>query len=457
MAGRRRGRQSRRRDPDTPETTVTASTVARPPRTLSFRARVAGAVRARSTEALVFSGAVLAALVHAFDDAFLLNSAGVPITQHALAAAIALAASALAIRAFPKLRPGLRSLTAFTFGALAAINGGRHAHHIATVDVTANDVTGVLALAAGVVLLGLAASIPWRHRGEGAATPARRWAIRAAVVPASLLAVWAIGVPVGMALTDIHSLEKPLGPAPNAAYKTVHFTASDGVELEGWYRPSRNGASVLVISGGGSNRMGPLRHAKMLERHGYGVLVYDPRGMTHSEGTPNSYGWDWDKDIDAALGYLKQRDDIDPGRIGALGLSTGADMAIDAAGRRSDIAAVVADGSAAIGYHDIEEYTSETLTRAPMWLLFKTMEVIRAGSAPKVSLADRIADTDAPHLLVAAGKPEKQWGELYDRAGGDRSELWYLPKASHTGALKQYPEAYEQRVAAFFDRNLRAR
>ena len=93
-------------------------------------------------------------------------------------------------------------------------------------------------------------------------------------------------MPVGMALTDIHSLEKPVGQAPNAAYKTVHFTASDGVKLEGWYRPSRNGATVLVIPGGGSNRMGPLRHAKMLERQGYGVLVYDARGLGHSEGTP---------------------------------------------------------------------------------------------------------------------------------------------------------------------------
>jgi uncharacterized protein len=408
----------------------------------------------RSTEALVFSGAVVVALAHAFDDAFLLNTAGVPLTQHALAAGIALIASVLAIVSYGSLRPGLRSTVAFVFGALAMINGGRHAHHILNVGVTANDVTGILALVAGAVLIGLAAYIPFRHRGQGAATPARRWALRVAVPPAALLAIFTIGMPVGMALTDIHSLEKPVGKAPNAAYKTVHFTASDGVTLEGWYRPSRNGATVLVIPGGGSNRMGPLRHAKMLERQGYGVLVFDARGLGHSEGTPNSYGWDWDKDIDAALAYLKQRDDVDPSRIGALGLSTGADMAIDAAGRRSDIAAVVADGSAAIGYHDIEEYSSKTLDRAPMWLLFKTMEVIRAGSAPKVSLADRIAQTRSPHLLVAAGKSEKEWGEIYDKAGGSRSEVWYLPKASHTAALKQYPAQYEERVAAFFDRHL---
>ena len=399
----------------------------------------------------MFSAAVVVALAHAFDDAFLLNTAGVPLTQHALAAGVALVASVLAIVRYDSLRPGLRAATAFVFGVLAVINGGRHVHHIATADLTANDVTGVLALGAGVVLIGLAAWIPFRHRGEG------RWLPRLIVPPLVLVAIWAIGMPVGMALTDIHSLEKPVGQAPNAAYKTVHFTASDGVKLEGWYRPSRNGATVLVVPGGGSNRMGPLRHAKMLERQGYGVLVYDARGLGHSEGTPNSYGWDWDKDIDAALAYLKRRDDVDPARIGALGLSTGADMAIDAAGRRSDIAAAVAYGSAAIGYHDIEEYTSKTLNRAPMWLLFKTMEVIRAGSAPKVSLADRIADARAPHLLISAGASEKEWGELYDRAGGSRTELWYLPKAGHTAALKQYPAQYEERVSAFFDRNLRAR
>ncbi len=64
------------------------------------------------------------------------------------------------------------------------------------------------------------------------------------------------------------------------------------------------------------------------------------------------------------------------------------------------------------------------------------------------------ARSRAPHLVVSAGKPEKEWGELYDGAGGDRSEPWHLPKASHTAALRQYPDAYEKRVVSFFDANL---
>jgi uncharacterized protein len=201
--------------------------------------------------------------------------------------------------------------------------------------------------------------------------------------------------------------------------------------------------------------MSTLRHATMLERQGYGVMVYDPRGMGNSEGTANSYAWGWEHDVDAALDYLGTRDDVD--RIGALGLSSGADMAIDAAGRRDDLRAFVADGSAAIGYEDIKAYSDETLLRASMWPVFKTIEIIKGRSGPAVSLADRIEDSRAPSLLIAAGPPEKEWGELYDRRGGDRSELWYLPKASHTAALKQYPEQYERRVTAFFAEHLRAR
>jgi pimeloyl-ACP methyl ester carboxylesterase len=276
------------------------------------------------------------------------------------------------------------------------------------------------------------------------------------MVPAAALALALFYGPVGMGIVDIHSLERAIGSPPSADYETVGFTASDGVDLEGWYRPSENGASVLMISGGGGNRRSTLRHAEMLVRHGYGVLVYDPRGSGNSEGTVNSYGWGWEKDAAAALDFLADRADVEPGRVGALGLSTGADIAIDIAARRPDLEAVVADGAAAIGYEDIEAYTSGTLDRAPMWVLFKSLELIQGRSGPEAALADQIARSRAPHLIISAGKAEKEWGELYDAAGGDRSELWHLPNAGHTAALRQYPEAYEQRVVAFFDDNLRA-
>ena len=49
----------------------------------------------------------------------------------------------------------------------------------------------------------------------------------------------------------------------------------------------RNRAAVIVFPG----RSGPVPHARMLVRHGYGVLMLDRRGEGASEGDFNARGW----------------------------------------------------------------------------------------------------------------------------------------------------------------------
>ena len=81
---------------------------------------------------------------------------------------------------------------------------------------------------------------------------------------------------------------------------------------------------------------------------------------------------------------------------------------------------MVADGAAAIGYEDIKRMAPRALDRAPMWVLFKTIEVIEGRSGPKkAALADQIARSSTPELIISAGTPERDWGKLYDRAGGE--------------------------------------
>ena len=48
-------------------------------------------------------------------------------------------------------------------------------------------------------------------------------------------------------------------------------------------------------------RKGPQRQARMLARHGYGVLLFDRRGEGRSDGEPNIFGWGGDEDIKAAV------------------------------------------------------------------------------------------------------------------------------------------------------------
>src|SRR5262249_10254045 len=58
-------------------------------------------------------------------------------------------------------------------------------------------------------------------------------------------------------------------------HENVSFRSADGVRLAGWYVPSRNGAAIVLVHGGGGSRDGLKLHAAMLARHGYGVLLYD--------------------------------------------------------------------------------------------------------------------------------------------------------------------------------------
>jgi uncharacterized protein len=191
--------------------------------------------------------------------------------------------------------------------------------------------------------------------------------------------------PIGLGIVETHKWREPVGDPPSAAYHDVTFKASDGLDIAGWYRPSENGAAVLVVHGGGSDRKGSVDHAKMLARHGYGVLLYDARGRGESDGSPNGYGWDWGKDVAGALAFLERRDDVDPERIGAVGLSTGADVLIEVAAERRDLAAVVTDGAAAGSFEDWHRLRGTELGIAPGWMMFKTIKVL-SGDPPGAPL-----------------------------------------------------------------------
>ena len=132
-------------------------------------------------------------------------------------------------------------------------------------------------------------------------------------------------------------------PAANlgAAHENVSFRTSDGLELQGWYVPSKNGAAVIAFPG----RSGPQAHTRMLVSHGYGVLLFDRRGEGKSEGDSNLLGWGGDKDILAAVEFLKARPDVDPGKIGGIGLSVGGELMLQAAAETDELAAVVSEGA----------------------------------------------------------------------------------------------------------------
>ena len=410
-----------------------------------------------SWETAVFRGATAIALVHALDDAFVHRQPGVDRGQHALAAVISLAAGVAAIVGFPRLRPGFRAAISIGFGVFAIVNGGLHVRHISVDGAAGSDYTGVLAVAAGAVLVALGVAIPFLHRRQGAATSRRRWAYRVVAVVGGLLVGYVFVFPVAVAIVVTHKHREPIGNPPSAEYERVSFPSSDGLELAGWYHPSRNGAAVVIVHGGGGDRTGSVRHAGLLARHGYGVLVYDSRGRGESEGSPVALGWDWEDDVAGALAFLRGRADVDAQRIGGLGLSTGADVLIEVAAEDKDLKAVVADGATAESFADYRNRDGLDEAAPFYWTMYTAARVL-SGAAPGRPLETAVAEVaPTPLLLIATGRgvpTELDFNRIYAEAAREPVELWELPDVSHTAALRERPRAYEQRVIGFFERAL---
>jgi uncharacterized protein len=394
------------------------------------------------------------AIVHAVDDAFLHRQPGVAAGQHALAGTLAVAAGVAAVVAFPSLRPGLRAGIALVLGVLALVNGLLHLAHIDADRAAGSDVTGVLATAAGMVLVGLAVAIPFLHRRERTASRRRRWVTRVVGGVAVTALGFVVLLPVSLGIVSTHKFREPIGEPPRTEYRSVSFRSADGLRLSGWYRRSRNGAAVILVHGGGGDRTGSVRHAELLAQHGFGVLLYDSRGRGESEGSPNAYGWGWPKDVAGAITYLRGQPDVREGRIGGLGLSTGADVLIEVAAGRKDLRAVVADGATARSFTDYRNVFGLDPTTPLFASLFTTVRVLSGDSPgpPLEKLVARVAPT--PLLLIAAGQGvagERDFNRAYAEAANEPVELWDLPGVTHTRAISERPGEYERRVADLFE------
>lgn len=400
-----------------------------------------------------FSVATAVGLGHALDDAVLNRQPGVPIDQHLPALVAVTAVAAAATWLFRRAGTGVRAGLAFLVGGAMLANGAMHVMHVYVDRLSDSDATGVVAAAAGLSLVAMAGVLPFAHRGERGLSPRRLWAVRGlATVTIGLLAVYWV-VPVTVAIAQTHLFREPVG-APPTGYQAVSFAASDGLELSGWYSPSRNGAAVLLANTSGGDRLGSVQHADMLAAHGYGVLLYDARGSGESEGTPNGYGWGWGSDISGAVGFLRRQPDVDAGRIGGLGLSTGANVLIEAAADNPHLKAVVADGATAGSLADLT--TREIWGNAYIVPVMGAVQLF-SGTVPGEPLADLAARVSpTPLLLIAAGslRGEIESNEKYAEAAKEPVELWTLPDVNHTAAIREVPDEYERRVVGHFDRAL---
>jgi uncharacterized protein len=195
----------------------------------------------------------------------------------------------------------------------------------------------------------------------------------------------------------------------------------------------------------------------MLARHGYGVLLFDRRGEGASEGEPNSWGWGGGEDIKAAIAFLQRRPDVEPGRIGGIGLSVGGELMLETAAETDDLAAVVSEGAGARSFtEDMDEDLpgAQKVLGAPLSAIKTASIAVFANQSPPANLKE-LTGKIAPRPLLLIAAPNEGVGEElnrgYAKAAGKTATLWEIPESTHVGGLKARPEEYERRVVGFFD------
>ncbi len=282
-------------------------------------------------ELLLFSGAIAVLALHAAVDSFIAPEPGTGPGDHLLRGGVTLAILSGSAYLYPRLPAGGRAAIAAVLGALALEGAVLAVSDARAVGARGEDWTGFLLFPVGLVLIVLAAVRLWRSRKPGRLRWLRRGALGFVTV---VLAYWFV-VPVAMAILSTHrpraAVEQVSLGRPS---EQVTLRTSDGLQLAGWYVRSRNGAAVISYP----TREGKVPQARMLARHGYGVLLLDARGYDGSQGDPNLFGWDDAKDIDAAVAWLRRQPDVHDGRIGGIGFSVGGEMMLQAAAANTGLA-----------------------------------------------------------------------------------------------------------------------
>lgn len=429
--------------------------VAHPTHAHRGRTLAARAVSALRTETGLARVALGAVALHTVDDAFLQPNPGTSAGDHLASGLIPTALLLGTAWAYPRLRAGFRSVLALLFGFLGALAGSEAIYYARSVGASGDDYTGLLSTPAGLLLLGIAAATLWSSRKTH---DSRLWRYprRLLLTAGGLVVAMALLLPLAISYVVTHTARAEVPPAKlGAAHEEVSFETSDGLTLKGRFVLSKNGATVISVPG----RKGPQKQARMLIRHGYGVLLFDRRGEGESDGDPNIFGWTGGRDIHAAVRFLQQRPDVDPGRIGGIGLSVGGEMMIQAAAESTALKAIVSEGGS-------ERSVRDTLANggSPVGSILgmgpsTVATALFANDTPPPTLKSLVRKISPRAVFFVYAKhgqggTETRPNKGFYAAAGSPKQIWEVPEGAHIGGIDARPKEYERRVIGFFDKAL---
>jgi uncharacterized protein len=186
------------------------------PHSVSSTRRMVEAARAvRRETALAWVGLALIG-VHVADDNFLQPQPGTSASDHLVSGFVPLALVLTAMAAYRLLRNGFRAAVAITFGAFGVVMGaGEPVYYSLKVGPSGDDYTGFLALAAGLLLIGVGVTTLWTTRRTDDRLH-RRYLRRLLLATGAVVATYFLFFPVALSYVFTHRHE-PSYPVPTWA------------------------------------------------------------------------------------------------------------------------------------------------------------------------------------------------------------------------------------------------
>lgn len=263
-------------------------------------------------------------------------------------------------------------------------------------------------------------------------------------------------------VSDLHeAAQKRLSELMPNPPEPISFYAADGMRLDGSFFPGTHGDAVIMCHGFRACSLDLMGAAAELNAKGHSVLLFDFRGHGKSEGKRSSIGYKERSDLVAAVQYVQNRTEVDPERIGVLGISMGAATAILTAAECPTIKAVVADSSFATlrdvvyqGFRNSFKLPAP-LVAGPLLMFSEMFSGFRTSQVRPIDAVSAIAPR--PIMFIHSHADDLIHYSHCDRlfeAAAEPKQQWLVESASHARAGVMYYDEYLARVNGFFEQNL---
>ena len=246
------------------------------------------------------------------------------------------------------------------------------------------------------------------------------------------------------------------------AYEKVSFSSADGVTLRGWIIPAAvpTDTAIMLCHGWGDNKGDLLRRFHFLaERHN--LFLFDSRHHGESDGAISSIGCLEARDFNAALAWFKANHPLWTRRLGLLGLSMGAAMAIRGLAEHGGFRCALAEAPFRSFNRVMHQFCSNAY-RLPYYpFVWLTLIIVRwrvgEDSEPYSPIYNAPKMPAIPLFFIAGEKdqlmPLGEVRAVYD-ACAQPKELWVVPEGTHGRNQETAGREYAERVTQFFAKNL---